>query len=123
MIAQGRGGKIINLSSLVARSPLFGAPTHYAAANGGIEAFTRVLADELGPYNINVNAVAPGTTVTERVRQVRRPEELQVLAQKTPLGRLSDPEDIASVIVFLASEAARHITGACLAVNGGITMI
>jgi NAD(P)-dependent dehydrogenase (short-subunit alcohol dehydrogenase family) len=71
---------------------------------------------------IRVNAVAPGTVATERFRALRTPEESRRLGESIPLGRVAEPEEIADVILFLASDAAGYITGATVDVNGGLTM-
>ena len=114
----GGGGSIINVSSLSARTALIGVPGYYAVAKAGVEALTRVLARELGPA-IRVNAIAPGTTVSPRIRRARTAEQLAALGKQTVKGRFAEPDEIASVIVFLASEEAAHITGVSLDVNGG----
>ena len=116
-------GKIVSLSS---RSAL-GArgQANYAAAKAGIQGLTATLAIELGPYNINVNAVAPGYVATsmtaataERVGST--PEEHQAeVSARTPLRRVGQPEEIASVVAFLASEDASYVSGQTLYVNGG----
>jgi 3-oxoacyl-[acyl-carrier protein] reductase len=117
-----RAGRIVNLSSIVARAGAVGVTSHYAAAKAAIVGFTRHLALEVGPHGIRVNAVAPGTTLTERVRNVRSPEESQKIADRVPLRRLGEPDDIADVVLFLASDAARYMTGTVLDVNGGLVM-
>jgi NAD(P)-dependent dehydrogenase (short-subunit alcohol dehydrogenase family) len=96
---------------------------HYAAAKGGIIAFTRQVAREVAALGITVNAVAPGTTATPRVLRARTPEATREIAAAMPVGRLGTPEEIAEAILFLASDAARFITGATLDVNGGQAML
>jgi len=122
MVAQ-RYGKIVSLSS---RSALGNrGQANYAAAKAGIQALTATLALELGPYNINVNAVAPGYIATamtaataERVGAT--PADHQALAAaRTPLGRVGRPEEVASVIAFLVSEDASYVSGQTLYINGG----
>jgi len=115
-------GRIVNLASIVARAGAVQVTSHYAAAKSAIVGFTRHLALEAGPFGITVNAVAPGTVLTDRVRAVRTPEATQALADRVPLRRLGEPADIADVILFLASDSARWITGAILDVNGGMVM-
>jgi len=117
-----RSGRIVNLASIVARAGAVQVTSHYAAAKSAIVGFTRHLALEVGPFGITVNAVAPGTVLTDRVRAVRTPEATQALADRVPLRRLGEPADIADVILFLASGSARWITGAVLDVNGGMVM-
>jgi 3-oxoacyl-[acyl-carrier protein] reductase len=97
--------------------------SHYAAAKAAILGFTRHLAREVARDGIRVNAVAPGTVATERFRTLRSPEETRRLAENVPLGRVAEPEEIADVVLFLASDAARYVTGATLDVNGGLVML
>ena len=122
MVAR-RWGRIINLASAAARSLTNLSATHYAAAKAGILGFTRHLAYEVGRYGITVNAVAPGTTLTARVRRARTPEDQARIASLIPLGRMGQPEDTAAAVAFLASEDAGYITGATLDVNGGKVMM
>ena len=122
MIAR-RWGRIISLSSAAARSLANLSATHYAAAKAGILGFTRHLAYEVGQYGITVNAVAPGTTLTARVRRARTPEDQARIASLIPLGRLGRPEDTAGAVAFLASDEAEYVTGATLDVNGGKVMM
>jgi 3-oxoacyl-[acyl-carrier protein] reductase len=116
-------GRIVNLSS---RSALGNrGQANYAAAKAGIQGLTATLAIELGPFNITVNAVAPGyvatpMTAATAVRVGSTPEEHQhEVAERTPLGRVGQPEEIASVIAFLASDDASYVSGQTLYVNGG----
>jgi 3-oxoacyl-[acyl-carrier protein] reductase len=113
-----RSGRIINISSISAQTGGVSGGAHYAAAKGGLLAMTKTLARDLAPYNITVNAIAPGQIDT-------RPEFLtaqqrEKLEGMIPLGRLGQPEEIAYPILFLASPMAAYITGATLDVNGGI---
>ena len=116
-------GRIVNLSS---RSALGNrGQANYAAAKAGIQGFTATLAIELGPYNITVNAVAPGYVATpmtaataERIGLPVEEHRKQV-AERTPLRRVGQPEEIASVIAFLASDDASYVSGQTLYVNGG----
>ena len=114
------GGSIINLSSV---SGVVGTPRRsaYGATKGAIDAATRSLAIELGPDQIRVNAVAPGvvdTALWERNKAI--PGVIEQVEAQTPLGRWSLPEDIADVVVFLASDASRFLTGETLCVDGGM---
>ncbi|MEU9705575.1 3-oxoacyl-ACP reductase FabG [Streptomyces sp. NPDC047981] len=118
-----RYGKIVSLSS---RSALGNrGQANYAAAKAGIQGLTATLAIELGPYDINVNAVAPGYVATAMTaataeRTGHAPEEHQKLAaERTPLRRVARPEEIAAVVVFLASDDASYVSGQTLYVNGG----
>lgn len=113
-----RHGRIVNVSSMV--SDRFGiGQSNYAASKGGINALTKALARELAPKGITVNAVAPGLIDTdmsaEAVRRVRQDRRLL-----PRLGRIGAPEDVAPVIVFLASDDARYITGEIIHVDGGL---
>jgi NAD(P)-dependent dehydrogenase (short-subunit alcohol dehydrogenase family) len=117
-----RAGRIVNLASVVARGGAVRVPAHYAAAKAGVIALTRMLALEVAEHGITVNAVAPGTTATDRVLAARTPEETARVAAAIPLGRLGQPDEIAQAILFLASDAATFVTGAVLDVNGGQEM-
>jgi 3-oxoacyl-[acyl-carrier protein] reductase len=119
MINQG-GGTIINVSSVVGLDGNFGQ-TNYVATKAGVIGMTKVWARELGRAHIRVNAVAPGFTATEMVKQM--PENiLDGMKARTPLGRLGEPADIANAFLFLASEDASFITGTVLRVDGGIVV-
>jgi NAD(P)-dependent dehydrogenase (short-subunit alcohol dehydrogenase family) len=115
-------GKIINISSLAGRTGGIMVGVDYSASKGGILAFTKALARELAPYNINVNAICPGTTKTEMIKKFS-PRQIQELRNKIPLGRLGEPEDVALCALFLASDESNYITGATIDVNGGLLMI
>ena len=114
------GGRVINVSSLVATHPLPGT-TVYAAAKGAMDAMTRVWAREFGPKRITVNAVAPGPVDTDAMRTNADDATRAVFIQRTPMGRVGLPSDIADVVAFLASDDARWVTGQVLAVTGGFT--
>jgi 3-oxoacyl-[acyl-carrier protein] reductase len=114
------GGRVINVSSLIASHALPGA-TVYAATKGALDAMTRVWARELGPKGVTVNAVAPGPVETDALRTNADDATRAVFVQRTPLGRIGMPDDIADVVAFLASADARWVTGQVLAATGGFT--
>jgi len=118
MIAARRPGAIINLSS---GAPYRGSmrATAYMASKLGIVGLTRGMARELAPHGIRVNAVAPGITNTAMPRLGNTEEALATLGRANPTGRLAEPDDIADVIVFLATDAARYVVGQLIHVNGG----
>jgi 3-oxoacyl-[acyl-carrier protein] reductase len=113
-------GKIVNVSSHQASRPGFGV-TSFAASKAGLEGFTRAAAVELGPSNVNVNAIAPGFVRTERLMELP-PEIIDRARSSTVLGRLAEPEDVAQVVSFLCSDEARHITGQVISVDGGLSL-
>ena len=118
-----KSGKIVNLASIAGRGKSSASSSAYATAKGGIIALTTKLANELGPYGINVNAIAPATTLTERIRprwEQRSPEERQADIDKTPLRRMGEAMDQANVICFLASAHADFVTGLTIDVTGGL---
>jgi 3-oxoacyl-[acyl-carrier protein] reductase len=113
-------GKIVNVSAHQAERPGFGV-ANYAASKAALLGLTRAAAVELGPANVNVNAVAPGFIRTERMGML--PAEVVERAQKSSvLGRVAEPDDVARVISFLCSESARHITGQTIVVDGGMSL-
>ncbi len=118
MKQQGRG-KIINVSSETFFTGSHGF-AHYVASKGGVVGLTRALAVELGPYNININAVAPGFTDTEASRSIADVTKYDV--SRTPLARLQQPEDLVGAVIFLASDESDFITGQTLLVDGGRVM-
>lgn len=111
-------GKIVNISSIHAFRSEFGL-CNYSASKAGLVGLTRAAAVELGPSNINVNAVAPGYIRTTRLTELIPAETMDAARSESPLGRLGDPQDVANVVLFLCSEMARHITGAVIPVDGG----
>ena len=116
-------GKIVNLASIAGRGVSESSSSAYAAAKGGIIAFTRKLSLELGPSGITVNAIAPSMTLTERIRPVweRRTAEQQAREiARTPLRRMAEAVDQARVICFLASHDADFVTGVTIDVTGGV---
>lgn len=121
MIAQGRGGRIVSISSIHAvLSEPDGGP--YTAAKGGIEAFSRTLASELAQHGITVNCVRPGATWTALSRPLYTEPVLAALKQRIPLAEIGEPEQIAQAVAHFASDAGRYSTGTTLDVDGGYIM-
>ena len=114
-------GKIVNITSVHGMRTEFGI-SNYSSSKAGLIGLTRSSAVELGPKNINVNAVAPGYVRTTRLTEGVSPEILDQARDRSALGRLGDPRDVAGVVLFLCSEAARHITGAIITVDGGYVL-
>lgn len=117
---KAKAGRIINIASVVGASGNAGQ-TNYAAAKAGMFGFTKSLAQEVGSRGITVNAVAPGFIDTDMTRELPDAQR-EALLNAIPLGRLGEPEEIASVVAFLASDAAAYITGETIHVNGGMYM-
>ena len=118
-IMGNRGGSIINISSILSTDPYL-ASSVYAATKGAVDTITLALARELGPRNIRVNAILPGHTNTPATAGNFDGEFGEKLIAGTPLGRFGEPEDIAPLAVFLASEDARWITGESIRASGGV---
>lgn len=118
-----RYGKIINISSSAGRSTSTFGGAHYTTSKAAVLGLTRHTAREAAPYNINVNAVAPGSIDTDMVREMTTLEHLAREAAKIPLGRLGTAEDEANLVFFLASDESSYITGATIDINGGDLMI
>jgi NAD(P)-dependent dehydrogenase (short-subunit alcohol dehydrogenase family) len=118
-----KSGKIVNLASIAGRGTSVSSGAAYAAAKGGIIAFTRKLSFELGPFGININAIAPSLTLTERITphwNQRSPEAQSAQIDATPLRRVAEASDQAKVICFLASSDADFVTGLTIDVTGGL---
>jgi 3-oxoacyl-[acyl-carrier protein] reductase len=111
-------GRIINISSIVGQTGNFGQ-TNYTAAKAGLIGFTKSLAKELAKYKITVNVVCPGFVQTDILKQVPK-EYIKQIVEKIPLKRLGQPQEIANMLVFLASEKASYITGSIFNIDGGI---
>ena len=114
-----RYGRIVSVSSDAALASRHISNAAYAASKAGIVALSRHLALEVGQYNITVNATAPGVTLSDRIRNLYDEKRLAEFAAMNPLGRVGDLEDQVLPILFLASDAAKHITGEVLKVSGG----
>jgi NAD(P)-dependent dehydrogenase (short-subunit alcohol dehydrogenase family) len=121
MIAQGSGGRIVNVTSIVDVQPI-AELSAYVTAKGGILGLTKTLAVELGPHGITVNALSPGATDTPLNVVAYTPEVRRNYQHRIPLGRIASPEEIADPIVFLASDASRYVTGVELLVDGGMVL-
>jgi 3-oxoacyl-[acyl-carrier protein] reductase len=115
-----RYGKIVNIASQQVYRPGFGV-SNYATSKAAVVGLTKSAAVELGPYNVNVNGVAPGFVRTELAAALP-PELLEEARQRSLLGRLAEPEDVAPLVVFLCSDEARHVTGQVILVDGGGTL-
>jgi NAD(P)-dependent dehydrogenase (short-subunit alcohol dehydrogenase family) len=120
LVAAGRAGAIVNISSSAVRGDPRGV--HYSASKAGVIGLTRAMALALAPHRIRVNAVAPGTTDTAQPRYGNTEAQLAARMQDTPFGRMAQPEEIARVAVFLASEEAAWISGEVIHVNAGAYM-
>jgi len=124
MIEQ-RYGKIINISSVAGMGHGMIGMANYAAAKGGVIQLTKIAARELGPYGINVNSIAPGIIITNILTTRRSKEEVERLIEERKrvavLGRVGEPEDVANLALFLASDDANFITGQVIRTDGGRT--
>jgi 3-oxoacyl-[acyl-carrier protein] reductase len=118
-----QSGRIINLGSMAGLTTIQPSSPPYSAAKAGVHALTRVLAFELGKYGVTVNAIAPGTTATERVVAVRSEAQREMIGKTTLLGRIAEVEDMVGWVLFLASPEASYLTGQTIAVNAGRLMV
>lgn len=119
MIEQGKGGNIVNTASLLSFQGGILVPS-YTASKSAVMGLTRLLANELAPHKINVNAIAPGYMATDNTKALREnPERNQAILERIPIGRWGKPEDLKGVAVFLASTASDYMTGYTVAVDGG----
>jgi len=120
MVAAGRPGAIVNLASSAVRGDPRGV--HYSSSKAGVIGLTRAMALALAPHRVRVNAIAPGTTDTAQPRYGNTEAQLLERAKLIPLGRMAQPDEIARVAVFLASDEAVYITGEVIHANGGVYM-
>ncbi len=118
-----RYGKIVNMASMAGRATSTLGGAHYTAAKAGVLGLTRHLARELAPYRINVNAVSPGIVDTPMVAGALSPERRQQLAASIPFERFAAPDEVASLVAFLASDEATYITGTSVDIHGGELII
>ncbi len=116
-------GRIVNISSSAGRSVSTLGGVHYTASKAGLLGLTRAVAKEVAPFGITVNAVCPGLIDTQMARETTTQQELEYFLDSFPIKRLGTPEEIGDLVVFLCSENASYITGACLDINGGDLMI
>ena len=116
-------GRIVNIGSVAGVTAFGGTSPPYAAAKAAVHSLTRVLAMELGKYGVTANAIAPGTTASERVVAVRGPEQLKAIGKDSALGRIAEVSDIVGSILFLASPEGGYLTGQTISVNGGRVMV
>lgn len=116
----GQGGSIVNLSSLAARDGGGGGSSLYASSKGAISTFTRAMAKELGPKGIRVNALCPGLIATKFHDDFTKDEIRKVVASKTPLRKEGSAEEVADLVIYLASDNSSFVTGANFDINGGL---
>jgi len=114
-------GRIINISSVNALKGQFGQ-TNYSAAKAGMHGFSKALAQEVVKKGVTVNTVSPGYVQTDMVKAIKA-DVLDAIIQQIPMGRLAQPEEIAGLVAYLASEEAGYITGANISINGGLHMV
>ena len=116
-------GRVVNISSSAGRSvSTLGGP-HYTTAKAAVLGFTRAVAREMAPFGITLNAVCPGLVNTEMVNEVITAAQTQAYADSFPIKRLAEPQEVAELVAFLASDRAAYITGASLDINGGDLML
>jgi 3-oxoacyl-[acyl-carrier protein] reductase len=118
-----RSGRIVSMGSQAGVTVLQPSSPPYCAAKAGVHSLTRVLAFELGKHGVTANAIAPGTTATERVVAVRSQEQRDTIGKATLVGRIGEVSDMVGWILFLASPEASYLTGQTLSVNGGRFMV
>ncbi len=114
-----KGGKIVNVSSIAGRNKSLVSGVHYTSSKAGLIGLTRQLAQELGPKGININCVCPSQTLTPMLERSMTKKQLKELSSNIPLRRVATIDEIVDPILFLCSEGASYIHGACLDINGG----
>ncbi len=125
MIERGKGGSVINVSSVAGLVGLQNMSA-YSAAKGAIVSLTRAMAADFAQHNIRVNCIAPGTTMTplgKRLIENDTPEKLAQRLSRYPMGRFGEPEEIARSVLYLASDDSSYTTGTCLVMDGGLTSV
>lgn len=122
IMKENKFGRIVNMSSSAGRSVSTLGGVHYTAAKAGVLGLTRGMAKEVAPFGITVNAVCPGLIDTEMARENCSPEQLRTYEESFPIPRLGTPDEVAQLIIFLATDAA-YITGAAIDINGGDLMM
>lgn len=133
MMKQGKGGKIINISSIDALHPSMIGLAHYDASKHGVWGFTKNSALEFAPHKIWINAIAPGGITTPGVQEMQKPtadqkpsdaaKNIEVFMNKIPMHRMGEPDDIGKVALFLASDMSSYITGTQIVVDGGVLLM
>ncbi|MBP3240877.1 MAG: SDR family oxidoreductase [Oribacterium sp.] len=116
---KANGGSIVNIASLAARAATTGRSTIYAAMKAAVVQYSKTVAGEYGAYNIRVNALMPGYTLTPLVASTFTKEALDKLMENNLLGRMAEPEEVAKAVLFLASPVSSYITGTSLEISGG----
>jgi 2-deoxy-D-gluconate 3-dehydrogenase len=121
MVEQGRGGAIVNVTSIDALHPSMVGLAHYDASKHGVWGFTKNAALEMAPHGIRVNALAPGGVLTEGVQEMGAgtAEAIEAFSAAIPMGRMGDPDEIARAVLFLASPLSQYMTGSQVVVDGG----
>jgi 3-oxoacyl-[acyl-carrier protein] reductase len=121
LMKKQQGGKILNMASIAGKIGGVASGAHYSASKAGVICLTKVFAKALAPHGVRVNAISPGPVETDMVKGFSK-EAMKILVEQAPLGRLADLDDIAEGALYLLSDAAKHITGEILDINGGLLM-